>query len=127
MGYLPYEMAGLLMPYNDAPHLFAVMNDPCPEGLCLVLMITSVKERRYYDPTCVLNVGDHPFIRHPSWVAYRIADMPRANHIGNMVDKKLFVVKEDWDAAVFNRIASGIYNSDEAKLGVIKYATANNI
>ena len=127
MGFLPYEMAGLMMPYNDVPHLFAVMNDPCPDGSCLVLMVTTIKEKRYHDPTCILTAGDHPFLRHDSWIAYRLAEIPRAAHVGNMVDKKLFLHREDWDAPVFNRISSGIYNSDDTKLGIVKYATANNI
>jgi hypothetical protein len=127
MPYSPYEMAGLLMPYNDAPHLFAVMNDPCPDGQCLVLMVTTLKAGRYHDPACLLNVGDHPFIRHPSWIAYRIAETPRAAHVGNMVDKKLFIPRDDWTPAVFNRLAAGIYNSDDTRGGIIKYANANNI
>ncbi len=127
MPYSPYEMAGILMPYHDNPHLFAVMNDPCPEGQCLVLMITSIKENRYHDPTCVLGVGDHSFIRHPSWVAYRLAEMTSARHIGNMVDKKYFISKDDWTADVFNRIAAGIYSSDDTRRAVERYAAANNI
>ena len=127
MPYAPYEMAGLLMPYNENPHLFAVMNDPCKDGLCLVLMVTSVKLNRYHDATCLLTIGDHPFIRHPSWIAYRIAETPRAGHISNMVDKKLFVPKEGWTPAVFNRIAAGIYTSDDTRGAIEKYAADNNI
>ena len=120
-------MAGFLAPYGESPHLFSVMNDPCQDGLCLLLMVTSVKDGRVYDTTCVLSVGDHPFIKHPSYIAYRIAYTPRANHIANMIDKGLYLTKEDWLAPVFNRIATGIYSSDQTPRGMANYAAANNI
>ena len=124
---MPYELAGFLAPYGETPHLFAVMNDPCQDGLCLLLMVTSIKEGRLFDSTCVLNVGDHEFIKHPSYIVYRLAYTAKATHIGNMVDKLLYIPKDDWDAAVFNRIASGIYASDQTSRGMSKYAAANNI
>jgi hypothetical protein len=125
--YTPYELAGLLVPYDERPHLWAVMNDACKDGLCMLVMISSIKAGRSYDNTCVLQQGDHPFIDHDSYVVYRLAYTSRADHIGNMVDKKIYIPKEDWDVHVFNRIAAGIYQSDQISRGMEKYAVANNI
>lgn len=127
MPFIPYELCSYLGPYGPGPHLFAVMNDPCKDGLCLTLMISSIKDGKAHDATCVLNVGDHPFVKKPSSVVYRLATTARAIHIGSMVDKKVYVHREDWDPAVFNRIAQGIYQSDNTSLGMVKYAAANNI
>ena len=127
MGYSPHEMAGLLIGYGDDHHLFAVMNDPCKDGLCLLLMVTTIRGHRRQDNTCVLNAGDHTFIKHPSYIAYRIANLSRGDHIGSMVDKHLYIKKDDWDPVVFNKIANGIYVSEDTTLGVIKYARKNGI
>ncbi len=127
MSYDPYEMSGVLAPYGESPHLFAIMNNPCQDGLCLLLMVTSIKEGRKYDETCVLGQGDHPFIKHASCIVYRLAYTPRATHIGNTVNKGLFIKKEDWLASIFNKIAAGLYNSDQTPRGMAKYAAANNI
>lgn len=121
---LPYERGGLLVPYNEQPHLWVVMNDECPDGQCLLLMITTIYETRKTDTTCVLNVGDHPFIKHPSYIAYRLAQLSRADHVRKMLAKKYYVSKEDFDVPVFDRIAEGIFQSDRVTGVVRKYAVA---
>lgn len=121
---LPYKRGGVLIPENDKPHLFAVMNDECPEGQCLLLMITTIKPNRAHDASCVLDTGDHPFITHPSYVLYARALRARAAHIGRMIEKRLFIPKEDFTKPVFERIAQGIFDSYETPQGVITYAAA---
>lgn len=127
MPYAPYELAGFLAPYGEKPHLFCVMNDPCPDGLCMVLMITTIYPNRSHDPTCVLNQGDHVFLRHPSYVAYRLASTSRADHVARMVDRGLYIPKEDWDPPVFNRVAMGVHQSPFVSRGMLKYSVANGI
>ena len=79
--YRPGRRSTILIPYNEVRHLFLIMNDPCPEGMCLSLMITSIKAGRIHDSTCILDVGDHDFIRHPSFVLYRMAETLKASHV----------------------------------------------
>lgn len=110
------------MPFNDKPHLFAIMNDECPHGQCLVLMITTVHAGKHYDPTCILKVGDHPFVEHDSYILYRKAERPRAQHMRSMLTKGYFRAKEDFDEPLFDRIFSGIFSSDETPLAIEKYA-----
>jgi len=76
-GYIPYRTASYLAPVPDIHHLYAVMNDPCPEGLCLMVNVTSIRAR-YHDPACLLDDGDHPFIQHPSYMLYRLAATMKA-------------------------------------------------
>ncbi|MEQ8305027.1 MAG: hypothetical protein RIA09_00575 [Hoeflea sp.] len=122
MTYIPYATAGLLIPYNDTPHLFAVMNPECENNLCLTIMITSIKDGKYFDPACVLDVGDHPFVKHQSYLLYRMAETTRAAHISNMVGKKYYIPKDDFPADVFGRISAGIRNSEDTPLRIIRYA-----
>jgi len=126
-GYLPYKGASFLGPINEVHHLFAVMNNPCANHQCLVINITSIKDGKYYDPACILDVGDHPFIKHPSYVLYRLGDTMRADRIGKFVDLSYYLSREDWGNAVFQRIVDGIRASDDTPMRVIKYADSNGI
>lgn len=119
---LPYRGGGILMPFNDKPHLFAIMNDECRDGQCLVIMLTTVHRGRYFDQTCIVNAGEHPFVQHESYLLYRKAETPRAQHVRNMLSKGYFRPKDDFSTALFDRIALGIYDSDETTPRIIRYA-----
>ncbi|UGX87935.1 hypothetical protein [Phyllobacterium meliloti] len=127
MPYIPYRAASLLAPINEVLHLVVLMNNPCSKGQCLLINVTSIKPNRFHDPACILDVGDHPFIRRPSYLLYRMADCSSAARIGRFVDQNYFIKKEDVCPAIFARISSGIYTSDETPLRIIRYASANNI
>ena len=50
---------------DPKPHLWFVLTDPERKNDRVVaVMISTVKH--YSDPTLILEVGDHPFIRHKS-------------------------------------------------------------
>ena len=51
-------------------HVWIVVSEPAkdPEHVLIVSMTTI---RRFHDPACVLDVGDHPFVKHPTYVNYR--------------------------------------------------------
>ncbi|MEZ0020055.1 hypothetical protein ABIE76_004702 [Sinorhizobium fredii] len=125
--YRPYQKASFLGPVNEVHHLFAVMNNPCAEHQCLIINITSIKPNKSYDPTCALDVGEHPFIQHPSYVLYRMAQTSRWAHIGKMVDLNYYLTRDDWGDEVFTRITQGIYDSEDTPLRIIRYAEANGI
>jgi hypothetical protein len=51
-------------------HLWIVISDPTAEEVVIV----SLSTRRFgADSSCVLSPGDHPFVRHPTYVAYAFA------------------------------------------------------
>ncbi|CDN56511.1 Hypothetical protein RG1141_CH41970 [Neorhizobium galegae bv. officinalis bv. officinalis str. HAMBI 1141] len=127
MSYVPYKTASFLGPINEVHHLFAVMNNPCADSQCLLINITSIRPGKYHDPACELDVGDHAFIRHPSYVLYRLAETMRADRIGKFVDLNYYLTKDDWEPVIFQRIVNGIRNSDDTKPRVIKYADENLI
>jgi hypothetical protein len=122
MTYTPYKGACLLMPYNEVPHLFFVLTATCPNGNCLITMLTSIKAGRYYDRACVLDVGDHDFIKAQSYILYRMAEQPRASHISKMVSKGYFVPRSDASNEVLIRVCDGLVASDDARLSDVKYA-----
>ena len=127
MSRLPYKAGGILMPVNPALHLFTIMNDPCPRKECLVVMVTSIYPNRKYDDACVLNVGDHPFISHPSYMLYRMAETLQAARISTRIGQKYYIPRDDFSPPVFRRIVDGLYESEETKGRILSYAQANAI
>jgi hypothetical protein len=127
MTYRPERMSALLCPTPEDYHLTAVLNDPCADDLCLLVTITSIVPGRFHDPACVLDRGDHSFLRHPSFVLYRLAATVRAQHICNLVAKKYYLEKDEFPEQVFDRILGGVYISKEVTPRIIKYAKANAI
>lgn len=112
----------MLVPDGMKHHLWAVMNDQCPDGDCLLLMVTTTYQGRKHDPACELIAGDHPFIEHPSHVCYRLAHRSSVAHVKRMLAKGLYVAKEDFPGATFSKIASGIFASENCPRWAQLYA-----
>jgi hypothetical protein len=47
--------------------------------------VTSIKPGVPHDPACILQVGQHPFIQHASFLAYRHMRVDPAAHVQQMV------------------------------------------
>lgn len=122
MAYVPHARSCLSIPFNEVPHLFVVLNDPCPDGQCLLVMVSSVKPNRHYDPTCVLDDGDHPYIDHKSYIVYRLAEAMQVSRISKMVALKYYEPRMDMDPAIFQQICDGLFESDETRPRLINYA-----
>lgn len=107
--YQPYRKGTVLAPTGPCNHLHVICNDPVyyPVNDCycvLVVNISSIKDGVPHDPSCVLNSGDHRFIKHPSYVVYAEAIIWR---VDNMVRKQRsgeISVHDDMPEATFNRI-----------------------
>ena len=67
-----YRAGTVLAPTGSKKHLYIICNDPVfdpirNDNCVLVVNISSVSEDRDYDDTCILQKGDHPFIKHDSY------------------------------------------------------------
>lgn len=80
----------------------------------------------YYDgsdDTCLLNVGDHPFIRHCSYVFYADAKIYKATSIQNGFDQGILQPQPDLADDVFARVTAGITVSPDTPQNVVRYFT----
>lgn len=73
-----FQKGTLLIPTGGANHLHFVMNDPvyCPVlgyDAVLLVNISTVYPDKYFDQSCILKKGCHPFVLRDSWVVYREA------------------------------------------------------
>lgn len=75
--FVPAPGKTLLMPSGnpqspDKLHLFFICTKPSCNDEYLLVNITTWTNP-LCDDSCILNAGDHEFIRHKSWVVYRAA------------------------------------------------------
>ncbi|HWO20623.1 MAG TPA: hypothetical protein VNO30_17760 [Kofleriaceae bacterium] len=64
--------------FHISGHLWIVVSIPATDGSVAMVNLTS--HRQPCDETCVLDVGDHPFVRHKTIVAYAFAQMVPVSH-----------------------------------------------
>lgn len=94
-------------------HLHIVMTDPHgPKSEILLAPVCTVRRSTSTaDKSCLLNVGDHEFINHESYIAYAICRIEEASIVENRVAIGLFVDKGMLDTVVFDRVTEGFYSS----------------
>lgn len=64
-----------------------------------------------HDPTCILHTGDHPFVKHESYVVYQKARFEEAEKVLRGVKNGQLVPQDPMDGAVFARICQGLKDS----------------
>ena len=81
----------LLVPSGpQGQHLFVLILGPITlpsygsQAQLAMVSATSIRDGIPYDPACVLAPGDHPFIQHPSYVAYRYLRIDSVSHVSQM-------------------------------------------
>ncbi len=66
--------AGEAFIIGHGSHLQIIISDPRRFSTQVVFVsVTTVRNSRKDDPACLLDVGDHPFIKHPSFISYESA------------------------------------------------------
>lgn len=96
----------------DRKHLFICLTDPAgAEQDVLLVSISSVIPGQPFDATCRLYVGDHPFIRHDSFVSYRSLRIETAQRLGIGVANGVLIPREPLDPGIFARVCAGVEQS----------------
>ncbi len=115
---------------NATKHLMILCNNPVEytrfensEKAVLTVNVTSWRDERpgWNDPACVLQEGDHPFIRHKSFVLYSFACISRASIIQKKIQEREFQVREKLSSDVFFRVMDGFERSDRTKMDILRF------
>ena len=103
----------VLMPLDRialTPHLWVFLCDPHGDPpKSIIVMITT--KRSESDTTCVLDKGDHPFIRHASVIRYEDADIFKTENFVRLVKQDRAKFKEPMSPIVLKKIQDGILKS----------------
>jgi hypothetical protein len=114
--FLPYRKATFLIPSGpphdpDRKHLFVILTDPQEDSDVLLVSLSSLRPALPHDPTCILVAGDHPFVRHDSFVFYRLARIVPVAALRRRVRDGTFIPREPMREEVFSRICQGLLAS----------------
>jgi hypothetical protein len=126
MTFVPTRKGTVLIPTGRVKHLHFICNDPVfHAGLgrdcVLVVNISSVDEDEPYDQTCTLDVGDHPFVKHKSYVYYKEAEILVADNVTRSVAEGNFAVHEVCSDETFRRVIDGFDVSDEVRIKIHRF------
>jgi hypothetical protein len=129
MSYLPAKGKCFLIPsgpLEDGKHLFVIVTNKCPADCHLLISRSSVEPGEYYDPACLLQAGDHPFIKHLSFVVYSKALIISHDDIIARVRDFTFLIKEDVSDTVAVKIRDGIAQSKRSTKKIKAYFGATH-
>ncbi len=115
----------ILVPSGRDKHLHIVCNDPVPypgysnAASVLLVNITTLHHELPFDDTCILDVGDHPFVKHQSYVYYGKADIFASTSLVAGVQSGELTVHQTCPDPTFSRILSG-FNVSKRVTGKVK-------
>ena len=129
--WTPVVGGTLLIPSGPAgDHLFVLIYGPNSfEGRgrsldFVSVSFTSLVNGVPHDPACVVQVGEHPFVTHDSYVSYRHSRIDSEQELARNVSSGLFIPKVDVSQSLLRRIRVGLHNSRLVPR-YIKVLTAN--
>lgn len=105
----------LLIPSGPSGfHLHVILCAPClmhgygTKANIMMVGITTIYPGIPHDPACVLNVGDHSFIQHPSFAYYRSMRVDSEEHVRGMLDSGAWRAQEELMTPVLQRLIDGV-------------------
>lgn len=121
-----FRRASLFIVSGPSEHLHIVMNDPVHYGVIgchavLLVNLCSYWPDKGFDDTCILDVGDHPFIEHPTYVDYRRAVIKPADPLVQGVRRREHRMGEPFEEAVFMRVLDGFHRSPQAAVKHLRF------
>lgn len=127
---LPYRKGTILIPSGPCRHLHIVCNDPVyyprKNTDCVLLVnISSIDPLVPYDPACLINAGEHPFVIRQSYVYYKKADLFGAMRVAQNIATGDFSVHQDISDALQNRIIAGFFVSDNVTPKIRQFVERN--
>ncbi len=111
MSYFPQKKGTLLVPSGSKNHLYVIVTDSCAENRQLLVNVSTIYPETYYDNTCVIEAGEHPFIKHSSYIVYRQARIDRTEHLIKCVNGWVFRPSQPVSDDLLERISKGFLSS----------------
>ena len=72
-----------------------------------MVSVTTLRSGIPHDEACELNTGDHPFIRHASYIAYRHMRVDSTAHVQRMVADGVWKPHEPCSPELLDRVVAG--------------------
>ena len=106
-------------PNQSTAHLWVVLTDPdneSPPHVAIVNLTSSA-----VDDTVILTRGDHPFVRHETYIYYEDAKIVPAQKLVEAVNMGISEYREEFQPAVLERVQDGLLTSPHVSPKVREY------
>jgi hypothetical protein len=77
------------------------------------IIVPIVTQHQLSDTSCVLNVGDHPFIKRPSCASYDFAQIISLSETNRQIEEKKIRLRRRVSDELLIRLLVGFVSSDE--------------
>jgi len=94
------------------PHLWIILSDPQSHPADAILIANLTTRRSDSDTACVLNKGEHPFIKHDSCVNYQDSRLVDGQNLRQAFASKVLLPRQPVSAALLRRIRAGAAHSN---------------
>lgn len=121
--FLPWPKATVLVvsgPNHDPnrKHLFVLLTHGLGEDeRILMVSVSTFDSALPCDTSCVIEAGEHPFVRHRSWIRYDRPKYLPAAKILRAVESGVFIPRDPVSDALYERICDGLMRSPFAAPG----------
>ena len=102
---------------DGVTHLFFVISDPSIDGKHVLAVPMMTWDADYKESTCLVHPGEHPFIRHTSFVNYDCAELTSADFIEERLASGAFRAHKPASPELLEKIRTGAERSDFLALG----------
>src|SRR5258708_1241397 len=83
--------------------------------LFILVNVSSIDPEIPHDSTCIIDVCDHDFIKHPSYAAYEFAMQRHKNFIDDKARKKVYKRHKDASPEFVSKLCDGLKGSTFTK------------
>jgi hypothetical protein len=104
-------------PYTT-PHLYIIISSIIDE---IVVFVNITTPKWDSDNTCIINVGDHSFVKHQSIINYGDAKETRVEYLREAVSNKFITPHDPVSPDLLQRIQAGALNSPAFNPSLLKY------
>lgn len=112
---------------TEKKHLHIVVEKITSKNMLICAFVSSIVKGRGFDKSCVLNVGDCDFIKHPSYVVYDKMLFFDAQIFEQMAENGYIRLEEHLSDDVLQRVLSGALNSKMTPNNFRKYLEDNSV
>ncbi len=114
-GWMPAPGQTLLVPSGPAgQHLFVLILGPVAvpdRGAAphvAMVSFTTLRQGVPHDDACIVQAGEHPFIRHTSYAYYRDVRIEPAPHVAGMVQRAVWQPHDACSPEMLARLQRGV-------------------
>lgn len=100
-------------------HLFIVVTRRMNDSSFVCTMVSSWKnDSRLDDPACILEPGDHPYIQHKSYVAYKETVIFYPDQLDRLFASGMCLPRDPVSPSLLDRIRANAFRSRKIAVGM---------